>query len=163
MQIISLSVAVVILVGIAALYPFLSIEAGGLTNAVSVLDAALAFSSGPLVLLAFGTFVMILFVPLLRVLLVLYVLVPVVFDRPPLNGARRAFSLSEALRPWSMAEIFAMGCAVALIKVADLAQIAFGPAFWVFSVLVVLVIIQDAFLCRWSVWTSLERPQTPAP
>ncbi len=66
------------------------------------------------------------------------------------------FSLSEALRPWSMAEIFAIGCAVALVKVVDLADVSFGPGFWMFACLVVLVVVQDNFMCRWSVWNSLS-------
>ena len=135
----------------------LTIEAGGAQNAVSVLDAALVFGGGPLVLVSLGTIAMIIFIPLLRVMLVIYVLLPVVADRPPAKHAAWAFSLSEALRPWSMAEIFAIGCAVALIKVADLAQIAFGPAFWMFCILTVLVVVQDSYLCRWSVWNSLEK------
>ena len=58
-----------------------------------------------------------------------------------------------------MAEVFAIGCAVALVKVTDLADVEFGPAFWMFGVLVVLVILQDRFLCKWSVWQSLEHPK----
>ena len=156
-QIIAVALAVFILVLAASVFPFLTIEAGGAQNAVSVLDAALVFGGGPLVLVSLGTIAMIIFIPLLRVMLVIYVLLPVVADRPPAKHAAWAFSLSEALRPWSMAEIFAIGCAVALIKVADLAQIAFGPAFWMFCILTVLVVVQDSFLCRWSVWNSLEK------
>ena len=98
----------------------------------------------------------IIFVPLLRTFLILYVLVPIVRDRPALPHARRAFRWSQELKPWAMAEIFAIGCAVALVKVADLAHIGFGPAFWMFSALVILVLINDNFLCSWSVWKSLE-------
>ncbi|MEM8658637.1 MAG: paraquat-inducible protein A, partial [Pseudomonadota bacterium] len=47
-------------------------------------------------------------------------------------------------------------CAVSLVKVADLAQITFGPGFWMFAILVVLVVVQDGFMCRWSVWESLD-------
>ena len=89
-------------------------------------------------------------------LLTLYVLVPIVLDRPPARRAIPAFRLSEALRPWSMAEIFAIGCAVALVKVVDLANVGFGPAFWMFGFIVVFVIAQDSFMCKWSVWNSLE-------
>jgi paraquat-inducible protein A len=157
MQIISFAVAAAILIVAATVFPFLTISAAGNSNAVSILDAALAFSDGPLLLLALATAALIVFVPLARVLLSLYVLVPVVFDRPPAPGAAQAFRLSEALRPWSMAEIFAIGCAVALIKLTDLADVEFGPAFWMFSALALLVVIQDSVLCRWSVWASLDR------
>ncbi|SLN18195.1 paraquat-inducible protein A [Pseudooctadecabacter jejudonensis] len=157
MQIIMLNITIAVLVVAAAVFPFLTISAAGLSNSVSILQAALAFSDGILVLLALATAALIIFIPLLRVLLSLYVLIPVVFDRPPARGAARAFRLSEALRPWSMAEIFAIGCAVALVKVTDLADVQFGPAFWMFTVLVFLVVLQDTFLCRWSVWNSLDK------
>ena len=87
-------------------------------------------------------------------------LVPIVLDRRPARGATQAFRLFEAMRPWSMAEIFAIGCAVALVKITDLADVGFGPAFWMFCALVFLVVVQDNFLCRWSVWNSLEKPKT---
>ena len=156
LQIIAVSLAVVVLIVAAALFPFLTINAAGAKNSVSILDAALAFGGGPLIFLALTTAALIIFVPLARVLLSLYVLIPVVMDRPPARHATQAFRLAEALRPWSMAEIFAIGCAVALIKVSDLADIAFGPAFWMFAILVVLVVAQDNFMCRWSVWNSLD-------
>lgn len=112
-----------------------------------------------MIILSLATAALIILFPLFRVLLTLYVLVPVVLDRPPARHAIRAFRLSEAMRPWSMAEIFAIGCAVALVKVADLAHVGFGPAFWMFGILVVLVIAQDSFMCKWSVWNSLEHPK----
>ncbi|WP_370315724.1 paraquat-inducible protein A [Roseivivax marinus] len=159
MRIIALTVAVLILVVSAMFFPFLDIHRLGLGNSASILDAATAFETGPMVLLGLATAAVIVVVPLVRMLLILYVLTPVVFDRPPARHARRAFRWSQELKPWSMAEIFAIGCAVALVKVADLAQIGFGPAFWMFSVLVVIVLFNDNYLCTWSVWKSLERPR----
>lgn len=160
MQIIALAITILILVVAAGVFPFLSIEAGGARNSVSVIDAALAFSGGWLYFVALATATLILVIPLMRVLLVLYVLVPIVFDKDPAQHAVQAYRLSEALRPWSMAEIFALGCAVALIKVVDLADVTFGPGFWMFACLVVLVVVQDNFMCRWSVWNSLKPQKT---
>ncbi|QFT93671.1 Paraquat-inducible protein A [Roseovarius sp. THAF9] len=160
LQIIALSLTVAILIVAATVFPFLTITAAGTSNSVSILDAALAFSDGPLIALSLATAALIVFVPLARVLLSMYVLVPIVLDRPPARGATQAFRLSEAMRPWSMAEIFAIGCAVALVKITDLADVGFGPAFWMFCALVFLVVVQDNFLCRWSVWNSLEKPKT---
>ncbi|MEP2027724.1 MAG: paraquat-inducible protein A [Paracoccaceae bacterium] len=156
MQIITVSFAVVILIFAAALLPFLSINARGVQNQVSVVEAALSFQGGPLLFVSLLSVALILFIPLARTLLVIYVLTPLVFDRPAAPGAVLAFRWSEQLRPWSMAEIFAIGCAVALIKVSDLALVSLGPAFWMFAVLVVLVVVQDSFMCRWSVWNALE-------
>lgn len=158
-QIIAVSIAVAVLIVAASIFPFLEISVAGRSNAVSILDAALTFTEGPMLVLALLTAGFILFVPLLRMLLTLYVLIPVVLDRAPARYAIAAFRLSEAMRPWSMAEIFILGCAVALVKVAGLATVSFGPAFWMFGILVVLVMVQDSFLCKWSVWNSLEHPK----
>lgn len=157
LQIIALSLTTVILLVAAAIFPFLSVEAVGARNSVSVLETALAFSEGPLLVLTFATACLIFFIPLLRVMLSLYVLVPIVYDRPPARHAVRAFRLSEALRPWSMAEIFAIGCAVALVKLTALVDVAFGPAFWMFAALVLLVVLQESVICRWSVWNALSQ------
>lgn len=156
LKIIALALASVVLVVSALFLPFLGIRRFGLHNEATLLDAALAFS-GPLLLLSLAVAAAIVFLPLLRLLLILYVLVPVVSDRPAWPGARRAFRWSEALRPWSMAEIFVIGCAVALVKIVDLAHVSLGPAFWMFVILVILIVIQDTFMCRWSVWKSLDR------
>ncbi|MEM6304448.1 MAG: paraquat-inducible protein A [Pseudomonadota bacterium] len=157
LRIIAVALAVVVLVIAAAVFPFLTLDAAGNRNDVSILDAALAFSGGPLFFLAITTAALIIFFPLLRALLLLYVLVPLVLDRAPAPRAVAAFRLTEAMRPWSMAEIFAIGCAVALVKITDLATVGFGPAFWMFGLLVLLIVAQDSFMCRWSVWNALEK------
>ncbi|WP_380058864.1 paraquat-inducible protein A (plasmid) [Falsihalocynthiibacter sp. SS001] len=159
LQIIAVSLAVVVLIIAAAVFPFLSIEAQGTMNAVSIIDAALAFRHGPLIAVSMFTLALIIIIPLLRVLLVLYVLIPIVADRPPARYAMEAFQISEVLRPWSMAEVFAIGCAVALTKVAGLADLHTGPAFYMFAALVILVVVQDNFMCRWTVWNALD-PET---
>ncbi|MFK7869367.1 MAG: paraquat-inducible protein A [Roseobacter sp.] len=158
-QIIAVSVAIVILTAAVAVFPFLTIYAAGAVNSVSIIDAALAFQGGPMIVLAVLTAGFILVIPLARVLLCLYVLLPLVLDRPPAPKAARAFRLAEMLRPWAMAEIFAIGCAVSLVKINQLADVTFGPAFWMFTGLVVLVLVQDNFLCRWSVWNALSKNQ----
>lgn len=156
MTIIMLAVSVIILVLGALWFPFLTIKTSGFQNSATLLDAAFAFSDGPLLFLSLTVLALIVVVPLSRVMLLIYVLWPVVFDRAPYRHAREAFLISERLRPWSMAEIFALGCAVSLVKVADLALIGFGPAFWMFATLVVIIVVQDNFMCRWSIWASLD-------
>ena len=147
--------SLILLVG-TLFFPFLEISTAGLKNATSVLDVVLAFTSEELALLVLFTAGCILAIPALRMALLLYVLVPLVFDHAPRPQAKRAFLLAEQLKPWSMAEIFAIGCAVALIKVKDLAHVEFGPAFWMFAVLVLLVAQVQRNLCSRSVWDALE-------
>src|SRR5690606_29527382 len=100
---------------------------------------------------------LVLAIPVARAALLTYVLAPLVFDRSPRPLAIPAFRLAQSLKPWAMAEVFAIGCAISLVKITDLAQVSFGQAFWIFSALVALVVTQDRFLCSWSVWNDLTQ------
>lgn len=155
-QVLLLSLIAVGLVMGAVTQPFLTIERHWISNDATLLEAALAFE-GPLLILSIAVVTLVLVLPALRLLLTLYVLGPVVVGARTLPGARRAFGWSETLRPWSMAEIFVLGCGVALVKIVDLAEVTIGPAFWMFAALVVLLWVQDTLVCRFSVWSALER------
>lgn len=161
MLIISLAVATLILIVAALFFPFLTVNKQGFQSRSSLLDIALSFSDGMLLLLVFLTLACVLIIPALRASLLLYVLTPLVFDRPPNPLAAPAFRLAQSLKPWAMAEVFAIGCAVALVKITELANVSLGQAFWMFTVLVGLVVIQDRFLCSWSVWNALKPQQKP--
>ncbi|TNC47981.1 paraquat-inducible protein A [Rubellimicrobium rubrum] len=156
MAIIALALTAVVLVIGALWFPFLRIEARGLWQEATLWNVATSFVGGPLVVVSLAVTVAIVVLPLLRAMLTLYTLVPIVFDRPPRPLAGRAFRLAEAMRPWSMAEIFAIGCAVSLVKIADLAQVTLGAAFWMFAGLVVVTVAQDQLVDRWSVWRSIS-------
>lgn len=161
LRIVALSVAILILMVTAIFTPFLRIEAQGLTSSTSILEAALSFSKAHMVGLTMLSLGFIVFIPLARALLLIYALMPLLYEARPFPGARLAFRWSEELRPWSMAEIFVLGVGVALVKIADLAHVQFGAAFFLFAALVLVSIFQDGFLCRWSVWGALDAAETP--
>ncbi len=149
--------ASVILMTGALLFPFLELSTFGLHRSASVLDAALAFSSGLMVPLAIAVGMLIIVIPLIRASALAYVILPLRLGRSPAPGATGAFRLASHLKPWSMAEIFIIGVVVALVKVAGLASITLGPAFWALCALVALVVIEGTSLCEWSLWQTLER------
>lgn len=156
LKIILLALASVALVIGATTQPFLSIKRFFLTKEATLIETALAFE-GPLLVLSLATLTLVLILPILRLLLTLYVLGPLVLGTSPLPHAKLAFRWAEVLRPWSMAEIFALGGAIALIKIVDLAHVTLGPAVWLFGGFVVLVALQNTLMCRWSVWSALDR------
>lgn len=154
------AVAVAILVASALFFPFVTLEGGGARTDATLLDAIRAFSDGmtaPLVLLV-AAFIVI--VPLTRALLLVWVLWPLRSNRPAWRGAAVAFRMAEELRPWSMAEIFIIGVVVALVKVAGMAEVGLGPAFWMLAALVGLVAVESRNFCRWTVWRTLEARST---
>ena len=136
--------------------PFLSVERFWITSDTTLVQAALAFEA-PQLILSIAVLALVLLLPTLRLVLNLYVFLPIVLLRSPLTGAPSAFRWAEALRPWSMAEIFVLGCAVALFKITAMAEVTFGPAFYMFAVLVVVLWVQDRMVCRYSVWKALEQ------
>lgn len=152
---IALAASTLILITGAMFFPFLSIGAGGLHHGTSIVQTSLTFT-GPLALLTPAILAFIIIIPMTRLLLLIYVLAPIIRDKPPAPLARHAFRLAEDLTPWSMAEIFAIGCAVALVKLSDLADISLGPAAWMFAALMIIIVSSDMLLCRYSVWKSLE-------
>lgn len=167
-HVLGLSVAVAVLMIAAVFLPFIGITAGGVRSDSSIFDAALAFAGGALAPLSLAVMGMIVFVPLLRVALTLWALGPITLGRPLLPGARWAFRIDEELKPWAMTEIFVIGVSIALVKIADLATVSLGPAFWLFSALVAVTVVQDGLMDRWSIWRELEqsperRARSPCP
>lgn len=146
-----------ILMVAAISFPFLDVSASGLEHQSSVIDAILAFAVGPLIPLAFAVAVLIIVLPTFQLLSLVYVLGPMAIGYRPWPYAKTVFRIAQSLRPWSMAEIFVMGVAVALVKIAGLATLTLGPAFWAFVGLVVVIALKDAFMCETSVWKTLEQ------
>lgn len=158
-MIVSLALSALILMAVAVTFPFLMIEASGLVSRASVIDAVLAFSeaSGLMAPLSVATAALIILLPVVRLLALLYSLSPLIAGRALLPQARLLFRMAMRLRPWAMAEIFLIGVAVAVIKIAGMASVEFGPAFWAFVGLVLLITAKDTVICERSIWLELDR------
>lgn len=151
--------SIILMIG-AVFFPFLEMSVLGIDRKASVLDAALAFSDGLMVPLALAVGMLIIVIPLIRGAALAYVILPLRLGRAPAPAARAAFRLATQLKPWSMAEIFIIGVVVALVKIAGMASIHLGPAFWAMACLVLLVVLEGTSLCEWSLWQTLQRTRT---
>lgn len=158
-QVLSLALTAFVLMIAAISFPFLDLSAAGRGNSTSVISAIMAFSDTLALPLAAAVACFIIVIPLVRLMAIIYAIGPLVRGAVPYSGARAAFRLAERLRPWSMAEIFIVGVSVALVKVAGLATISFGPAFWAFAGLVVITVLKDQLICRYSIWEALDTRQ----
>lgn len=160
-QIVMLAVTALVLMVAAVFFPFLELSVGGMVRRSSLLDAVLAFSSGLMLPLTFAVAALIIVLPSLRLATIVYALAPMALGWYPARHAVAAFRLAQALRPWAMAEIFIVGVSVALVKVAGLAKLSFGPAFWTFAALVLVTVLSDTYMCRLTVWKTLEERRRP--
>jgi len=154
--VLSLALTAFVLMLAAISFPFLDLDVQGNHNATSVIGAIMAFNVGYAAPLAIAVAFFIIILPLARLAALIYALGPLARGTSPRPGARAAFRLAERLRPWSMAEIFMVGVTVALIKVAGLATVTIGPAFWAFTLLVIITVLKDQLICRYSVWRTLD-------
>ncbi len=148
--------AALVLMVAAVSFPFLELSEMGLQQRSSVVDAILAFSDGRTAPLSLALALLIVLLPAARLLALLYTLGPMALGWQPWRHAALAFRWAEKMRPWAMAEVFIVGVAVALVKVAGLATVTLGPAFWAFCLLVLITVRKDSIMCRLTVWKTLS-------
>ena len=155
-QIIALAITTMVLMIGAIFFPFLEISRLGMGHGTSLFGVAMAFSEGFVAPLTVALLGVIVALPALRSALLVYTLWPLARGNRPYAHAARAFRLSEQLKPWSMAEIFIIGTAVAMVKVGGLATISFGPAFWAFGALIFVNLANRSFMCSTTIWDAIE-------
>lgn len=154
-RVVGLALTSTILLGLAMFLPFLNLSTGGRTNSASLVDVVAGFADGYLLPLTVVVLGFILVLPLTRFMLLIFALGPVAFSRPALSGAALALRWAFRLKPWAMAEIFMIGVAVALVKLAGIATIGTGPAFWALAAVVLITAYQETLMCRHTLWTEL--------
>jgi paraquat-inducible protein A len=146
----------VVLVTSALFLPFLQLSASGFTSAASLVDTALAFRDGATAPLVIALILLIVVVPLTRAVALAYALVPLRLNRPLLPGTRSAFHLATELRPWSMAEVFIVGVAVALVKIGGMATVVLGTGFWEMTLILAIVVLEGTSMCEKTIWRMID-------
>jgi paraquat-inducible protein A len=151
----ALTIAASVLYAVANVFPFLSFEMQGrvtqTTLASGVFDLWQQGVHGIAVLVGFTAVA----APLAQLALLLYVLLPVHLGRVPWQ-MHRMFRLLRRIQPWSMMEVFLVGILVAVVKLADLAEVVPGLALWAFGGLIVVLAGALATLDPEAVWERLE-------
>lgn len=153
--VVGLALTALALMIIVLFMPFLKLDAGPFGSKASVFDTVLSLSEGVMLPLSLAVLAFIIVLPLARLLFLAYALTPVLIERPNWPGAAMALRWAFYLKPWAMAEIFMVGVAVAMVKLAGMAQLHMGPAFWAFVAVVILTAYKDTFMCRHTLWHAL--------
>ncbi|MBK0329391.1 paraquat-inducible protein A [Rhodobacteraceae bacterium F11138] len=155
-RIVMLAATALILMVAAVFFPFLDLSTHGLSHDSSIFDTVMAFSEGLLFPLTFAVGALIVVLPAVRLIALLYAIGPMMIGYTPARHAIPAFRLAQALKPWAMAEIFIVGTAVALVKIGGMATVSLGAAFWAFVALVLVTTLKDTFMCKLTVWKTME-------
>ncbi|SDZ02334.1 paraquat-inducible protein A [Jannaschia faecimaris] len=160
LRIVVLASTAMVLMTIVVFYPFLQLRNGVFTSRASVFETVMSFSEGVMAPLSVAVALFVIVLPITRLGAIIWALGPLSVNRSPLPGAAFALRWAEILKPWAMAEIFMVGVAVALIKLADLATLSMGPAFWSFASIVFITALQDTQMSKHSIWSALDTAKT---
>lgn len=155
-RIVVLASTSLVLMTIVIFYPFLELRRGFFDSKVSVFQTVMSFNEGIMAPLSIAVAGFVIVLPVMRLAALVWALAPLTADRAPWPGAATALRLAETLRPWAMAEIFMVGVAVALVKLADLATLSMGPAFWSFAAIVFITALGDTQMSKLTIWTALD-------
>ncbi|HBP87285.1 MAG TPA: paraquat-inducible protein A [Nitrospirales bacterium] len=140
---------------LANVFPFMTFELHGrvqeslLSTGVKEFFERDMWTLGVLVLCASILF------PALKILGLLYVLVPLEFNRRPWKAAL-AFRLVQHFQTWAMMDVYLLGVIVAVVKLADMAILVPGVAIYSFVALIIALAAADSALDQHAVWEKME-------
>jgi len=151
----ALTLAGVILFLVANSLPFLSFDMNGRVTETTLVTGVVELYEQGRVALAALVLLTAVVAPGLQLGLLTYILLPLYVGRLPWYLAG-AFRTIRRLQPWSMMEVFLIGIFVALVKLADMANIVPGLALWSFALLIGVLAAAASTLDPRDVWKRVE-------
>ena len=152
----ALTLAALVLFAIANCFPFLAMKSGGFVQETKLLTGIRELWRQELYGLAILVLLTCVLVPLGQMAGLLYILVPLKYDRPA-PQALGVFRLLRHINPWGMLEIFMLGILVALVKLGKIATIVPGVSIFAFGLLVLVMAAAVSSLDPPLLWERLER------
>jgi len=147
----ALTLAGVILFAVANSFPFLAFKLKGQETQATLISGVLDLYQQGKWEISILVLLTTIAVPLIQLLILLYVFVPLKFNRVPWKMAA-VFRIAQNLSPWSMMEVFLIGIIVAIVKLVGMAQIVPGLALWSFALLIVTLAAAAANMDSQVVW-----------
>ncbi len=149
------SIAALVLLFIAASFPFMSFAVSGRTVSMTLLDSAVALFFHEQRLLGFVVFVLVFAAPLLLLLVQSALATLLLLKRPSpwLGTLARAL---HVLRTWNMVEVFLVSVFVSAAKLSSMAQLELGVAFFAFAGFVGCTLASTQFLDTVQMWRRIE-------
>lgn len=150
-----LNLAALVLFVLANVYPFMTFELEGRAQQNTLVTGVLELYRSGMVMLAVLVFCASVLAPAIKILGMLYVLLPVWLNYVPWKAAS-AFRWIQTLTPWAMMEVYMLGVLVAIVKLSQLASIVPGIALYSFAALIVITAAASATLDPRVIWHRME-------
>ncbi len=151
----SLTIAGLILFVISNTYPFLSLTSEGLVRETTLISGLAGLYAQGMLGLALLVFLTTILVPLIQLSGMLYIMLPLKFNRLPWM-LPIIFRFLQKIQPWGMMEVFMLGILVSVVKLVKLASIIPGIALYSFVGLIFVLAGIMASLDPHTVWSKLE-------
>jgi paraquat-inducible protein A len=136
-------------------YPFLSFSSSGLESVMTLRQTPGALWANDMPEVGILVAAFIIFIPAAVLLMMLALSIPLSQGRyhPWMVTIAKGIFLA---RNWSMVEVFIIGVIVALVKIAAMATVVIGPAFWAYAAFTICFTVAVANLDRYQCWEDLE-------
>ncbi|WP_136254348.1 paraquat-inducible protein A [Onishia niordana] len=157
----ALAIASLLALVMAISLPFVSFQISGIGNRIALTETATTLIGMHQPLVATGVVLTTIVLPMIYLLSVIWLQAGLLRRTllPASRGIARALS---HLHPWMMADVFIIGALVSLIKVAGLAEVSLGLAFWAFCCFALLLLLTTQSLDADWMWFSLAgEPAAP--
>lgn len=152
----ALTVAGLILFIVANTYPFLAMKSEGLVQETTLITGVKELHAQGMEALALLVLLTTILVPFAHLASMLYILVPLKFNRVPRKLAL-VFRFVRSLQPWGMMEVFMLGILVSYVKLGKMAKIVPGLALYSFVVLIFILAAAASSLDPRVVWDRLGK------
>ena len=155
-RVLALSFSGLLFFFIAIFFPLVRIDFVGTKRSISLFEAIFNLLDEGYILIAIFSFLVLFIFPLL--LVGAYFLFSLFVMQRKKEAAKEALLLITLLSSWSMLDIFFISILVAMAKIYQYADIAFGVAFWALAAFVMIEIYLSRYnkiAYYWDIWEKI--------
>ncbi|MDD1780685.1 paraquat-inducible protein A [Enterovibrio sp. ZSDZ35] len=154
-------ISCLVMLVLSCAFPFMSFSAGGISHQISLIDALQVFrhfDNNTLAALLLST---VIFLPALYIIIVIYLFVLAEKQSQgkktftSATWAKRLCRLVFRVEIWLLVDIFLIGVIVSLVKIAALADVKLGSAFWSYTAYSALVVLFSRAIDKAWLWDNL--------
>lgn len=159
-RLLAYSVTAILLLVFALTLDFIQYDSSGLTQSMTLLDAAWQLSYFHEKLLAVIVLLTVILYPLLYLFCLIAVFVAINMNASAM--ARYCLRLSAHVKPWLMVDVFLLGTLISLIKISGLANVQLKLGFWLFCGFVVFLLVTYYLVNTMNLWSVVGKRTTPS-
>ena len=152
----ALMIAAAVLFCLANAFPLMSLELQGRTVSDTLPGMIHALHEAGMTGVALLVFATLILMPALEIGAYLWLLGALKLGAlpPGIGGAAR---LLNAVKPWSMVEVFLLGALVSIGKLEDFADLELVPGFWCMGAVMLLISISDTIFDQRDLWDRASK------